>query len=244
MTSELRYENPNPLTIAGKIKSICQDSAGNLSAIYYHDLNVDWTPPANLTFVNDGKGADISMETQNDSISANWSASSDPNSAIARYWYSVGTAPGSTNTVGWTSNWGATTVTVKNLNLSNGTTYYFNIKAENGAGLFSNVISSNGQLIDTLATSVNEMKNDDYLQVFPNPFTSQVSFKLYNPQAGKVKITLTDISGRIVYVSETKEEPGWIEGNLFSGQLNLSKGAYFLTATLGRTDYHQKLIRE
>jgi hypothetical protein len=244
MANELRYENTNPLTIAGKIKSICQDSAGNLSAITYYDLNVDWTPPANLTFVNDGKGADISMETQNDSISANWSASSDPNSAIARYWYSIGTAPGSTNTVGWTSNWGATAVTVKSLNLANGITYYFNVKAENGAGLFSNVISSNGQLVDTLATSVNEIINDSYLQVFPNPFTSQISFKLYNSQAGKVKITLTDISGRVVYASETKEETGWLEGNFFTGNLNLSKGAYFLTVSMGGKNYRKKLLKE
>ncbi|MGZ4044432.1 MAG: N-acetylmuramoyl-L-alanine amidase, partial [Bacteroidia bacterium] len=55
---DLRYQNPSPTQPAGKIKSICQDSAGNLSSIYYYDLNIDWTPPTAIPSVFDGPAAD------------------------------------------------------------------------------------------------------------------------------------------------------------------------------------------
>lgn len=145
--NDVRYQNPNPTTFAAKVKSIVNDVAGNLSTIDYEDLNIDWTNPSNITTINDGKTSDINSVTTSDSLSANWRASNDPNSAIARYWYSIGTSPGAVNTLTWTSNWGDTTVTAKNLSLVNGTTYYFNVKSENGAGLFSNVISTNGQTV-------------------------------------------------------------------------------------------------
>lgn len=145
--NDARYQNPNPTQNACKVKSIVNDAAGNLSSIYYHDVNIDWTAPSNITTINDGKANDINAVTTSDSLSANWRSSSDPNSAIARYWYSIGTSPGAVNTLTWTSNWGDTAVTVKNLSLVNGTVYYFNVKSENGAGLFSNVISTNGQTV-------------------------------------------------------------------------------------------------
>ncbi len=146
-SNDARYQNPNPTQNACKVKSIVNDVAGNLSSIYYHDVNIDWTNPSNITNIKDGKGVDINTVITSDSLSANWSSSSDPNSAIARYWYSIGTSPGAVNTLTWTSNWGDTAVTVKNLSLLNGVVYYFNVKSENGAGLFSNVISTNGQTV-------------------------------------------------------------------------------------------------
>ncbi len=149
--NDARYQNPNPTQNACKIKSIVNDVAGNLSSIYYHDVNIDWTNPSNITTIKDGKAADINAVVTSDSLSANWSSSNDPNSAIARYWYSIGTSPGAVNTLTWTSSWGDTTITAKNLVLVNGTTYYFNVKSENNAGLFSNVISTNGQTVTVSA---------------------------------------------------------------------------------------------
>ncbi|MGZ3885023.1 MAG: N-acetylmuramoyl-L-alanine amidase, partial [Bacteroidia bacterium] len=81
-TNDIRYQNPNPLTASAKIKSICQDSAQNLSPIFYYDINVDWTPPSNIATVNDGKGSDIAMNCNKDSLSANWTVSGDTNSAV------------------------------------------------------------------------------------------------------------------------------------------------------------------
>ena len=146
-TGDLRYQNTNPLTAAGRVKSIVQDIAGNLSSISQQDVNVDWTAPANISVVNDGSGADISVTYNNNQLAANWSASSDTHSDISRYWYSIGTTPGGTDIVNFTDNAWYDSVIVTGLNLAYGTVYYFTVKAENGAGLFSGNTSSNGQTV-------------------------------------------------------------------------------------------------
>jgi len=94
--------------------------------------------------VNDGTGSDIDTATSSTQLSANWSPSSDPESGIARYWYAVGTSPGATNTVNWTSAGATTAVTVTGLSLVNNQKYYFTVKAENGVGLMSAPVSSDG----------------------------------------------------------------------------------------------------
>ena len=146
-TEMLRYQSANPTTAAGRIKSIVQDSAANLSALDFEDVFVDWTAPIAPTYVNDGTGADITTTTNNNLIEANWDAGSDPHSDVARYWVSVGTSAGATNVVNWTDNYWNTSFALNGLNLAQGTTYYVNVRVENGAGLISSVISSNGQLV-------------------------------------------------------------------------------------------------
>ncbi|MBA2613470.1 MAG: N-acetylmuramoyl-L-alanine amidase [Bacteroidetes bacterium] len=246
LANEMRYLNTSPLLSAGKIKSICQDTAGNLSSIYFHDVNVDWTPPSNIAFINDGPAADISTVNTTDSLRANWGTSLDPNSAIFRYWYSIGTAPGATNTQAWTSNLGATSVTAHTLNLTQNFIYFFNVKAENGAGLFSNVISSNGQKVDTTTVVAGIKENSDLisLEVFPNPFTNQVNFKLENPQNSKIKIALIDIFGRELKAIELKEEAGGVEQKFSVSNLNLANGTYFLKVEINGKPFYKKLLKE
>jgi hypothetical protein len=107
----------------------------------------DTTPPADIATVNDGTGTDIDSIPQGAGLSANWSASSDPDGWISGYRYAIGTTPGGTNTVGWTSNAG-TGVTRTDLSLTVGVTYYFSVKAVNGAGLESlSAASSDGQCV-------------------------------------------------------------------------------------------------
>ena len=246
LANEMRYLNPNPTQNAGKIKSICQDTAGNLSSIYYHDVNVDWTPPSNIAFVNDGNAADIAVVNTTDSLRANWGNSIDSNSAVAAYWYSIGTSPGATNTKTWTSNWAATSVTANTLNLVNNTIYYFNIMAENGAGLFSSIISSNGQKVDTNSAALN-IKENSYLislEVFPNPFNQEINFKINNPQNSKIKIALIDVLGRELKALELKEERGEIIQKFSVSDLNLVKGAYFLKVEIDGKPFYKKLAKE
>lgn len=239
---EIRYQNPNPLTNAAKIKSICQDSAGNLSPIYYHDLNIDWTPPANLTFVNDGKTADISVNCNNDSLSANWSASSDPNSAIAKYWYSVGTSPGATNILGWTSNWGNTSVTSNTLTLTQNTIYYFNVQAEDGAGLLSNVVSSDGQKVDTtcVALSVSETTFENNFQIYPNPFSNVIHIKSDAFTEEDISIRITDVLGRSILNSTLEKHTDHLLVNTSA----FSQGVYWVKIENSDKTIVRKLIKE
>lgn len=144
---DMRYESPNSSTAAGRVKSIVQDVAGNLSAISSQDVKIDWTTPSAIQVVNDGQAADASTTTNNSMLEANWTTSSDTNSDIANYWVAIGTTPGATDVVSWTNNYWNTTASIGGLSLITGTTYYVSVKSENGAGAFSSVVTSNGQTV-------------------------------------------------------------------------------------------------
>ncbi|WP_343748308.1 N-acetylmuramoyl-L-alanine amidase [Fluviicola sp.] len=144
---DMRYESPNSSTAAGRIRSIVQDAAGNLSAIASQDVKIDWSTPSSIQTVNDGTAADVSFTTNNTMLEANWTTSADLNSDVASYWVAVGTSPGEADVVPWTENYWNTSVSLGGLNLTTGTTYYISVKAENGAGMFSGIMSSNGQTL-------------------------------------------------------------------------------------------------
>lgn len=242
-TNDARFENPDPTQNACKVKSIVNDTVGNLSSIYYHDVNIDWTNPSNITSINDGKSSDINVVVTSDSLSANWSSSNDPNSAIARYWYSIGTSPGAVNTLTWTNNWGDTTVTAKNLTLINGTTYYFNVKSENGAGLFSNVISTNGQTVQ-IATGVKELTESNLVNVYPNPFNTSFEVSLDLKEDSEVNLTLIDARGREIISYQTKESKGVYVKAIDAVSLNLSRGMYWVKIRYNDQELCKKLIKE
>jgi len=102
-----------------------------------------------MTAVRDGtETSDWSYATSLTQLSANWDASSDAQTGISDYYYAIGTLPGQSNVLTWTSTGGAASVTKAGLSLSNGASYYITIKAKNGAGLYSDTISSNGQIAD------------------------------------------------------------------------------------------------
>ena len=116
-----------------------KNAAGLWSDVGSSDgITVETTPPTTPVVVDEG---DYTFRT--DTLYAEWS-SSDLESGIVEYMYSVGTSPGAGNLVGWTSVGQETFVTVSNLSLVNGQIYYFAVKALNGAGQWSAVGVSNG----------------------------------------------------------------------------------------------------
>ena len=198
--TDLRYQNPNPSTPAGRIKSIAQDSTDNISSIAFHDVNVDWTAPLPPVPVNDGKNADINVICSIDSLSANWGTSLDIHSGLTQYWYSVGTSAGATNIINWTNAWTNTIVTVNIPNITHDTTYYFNIKAENGAGLQSIVISSNGQLVDTTCFSspiTSVINQTNQILIYPNPAIDKI--QIVAPD--NFDIEVYNMLGTIIYTA-------------------------------------------
>ncbi|MES2394941.1 MAG: N-acetylmuramoyl-L-alanine amidase [Bacteroidota bacterium] len=235
ITNDIRFQNPDPTTCSGKIKSICADSAGNLSAIFYQNINVDWTPPSAVSTINDGTGSDISVTASLTDLSANWSASTDPNSAISRYWYAIGTTPGATDIVNYTDNWFNQAVTATGLSSVVGQMYYFSVKAEDGAGLQSTVFTSNGQTI--LLTSIDEQIAANGLSVYPNPFTNNTTITYQLNSTSKVDITLTDVLGKVIVLYANPDQaPGKHEVLINSTDLQLAKGMYFvkLETSMGR----------
>jgi hypothetical protein len=125
--------------------------------------------------VRDGLGADENTTTIGTELSANWDAAYDPHSGLLRYEYAIGTAPGSTDVVSWTSAGLSTNVTHTGLSLISGQTYYFGVRAINQAGLIGTPTWSDGILYsDPLfySSGPSELAPPDARQeirFFPNP---------------------------------------------------------------------------
>jgi subtilisin family serine protease len=95
--------------------------------------------------VRDGLAADINVQISTSSLSANWSGFIDPQPSICsitEYQYAIGTTPGATNIVNWTTNNLNYNFTQNSLSLAIGQTYYSTVRAINSAGLHSDVTSN------------------------------------------------------------------------------------------------------
>ncbi|MDF2436937.1 MAG: N-acetylmuramyl-L-alanine amidase, negative regulator of AmpC, AmpD [Bacteroidota bacterium] len=238
-TNDIRFQNPNPTTFSGKVKSIVADSAGNLSSIFYKDLNIDWTAPAAVTAINDGLGSDLTYVNSLTTLSANWTPSSDVNSGIARYFYAIGTTPGATDVVNWTDNWYNDTATATGLSLINGQIYYYSVKAENGAGLQSTVFTSNGQMVQTSATGIEEAGVSNNITVYPNPVTNNSTIRYQLTKHSSVEISFMDVLGKEIVLYKNSDQSAGKHEVPFNSS-NLASGVYFVKL---RTDKDSKAIK-
>ena len=118
-------------------------SADDVLALY-DGSGLDTTPPLPVDTVNDGLGDDMAWTVSTTSISANWTGTSDTESDVVKYYYAIGTTPGSTDVVDWTNNGLHCSFFHGGLSLTIGISYFVSIKAENSAGLESTITSSNG----------------------------------------------------------------------------------------------------
>lgn len=148
-SAEIRYQNINPTTPAGKVISINIDEANNFSASDEILLNIDWTAPSLPAYLNDGLAGDDDVFNTPTEISANWAVASDQHSDILYYEYCVGTTAGSDDVVAWTNNGTSTSFTQSGLSLIIDQTYFTSVRITNGAGLISADISSDGQTLET-----------------------------------------------------------------------------------------------
>ncbi len=115
----------------------------------------DTTPPTTPIVTDDGTYT--ASATQ---LHASWS-SSDPQSQIAEYQYSIRQdSTAGTLIVNWTSTQTSTAVTKTGLSLLQGKSYYFAARAKNGAGLWSAIGYSNGIKVDTTASTAVTVTDD------------------------------------------------------------------------------------
>jgi hypothetical protein len=239
-TNDIRYQNPNPATPSGLIKSICNDSVRNLSAIVSKKINVDWTNPVCNT-VNDGTGADIDTTASLTTLSANWTASTDANSGIATYWYAIGTTSGDSNVVGWTNNGASTSVTKTGLSLTNGQHYYFSIRTVDGAGLKS-VCNSDG-VITNIYVGIKEYPEIYGIKAFPNPSSGNISVSFFLKDDEAIEISLIDKLGKeLVIKPKTKLLKGFYTSQVDPVKLGLAAGTYTLRIAGEKASYSVQLV--
>ena len=169
--------NPDPLTPACRIVSMCENDANYLSDIATIHINIDWTPPLPPLAVNDGLGADTDS-SPDFFLRANWLPCDEPNSGIERYWWAAGTTPGGTDVQDWFNNDTPTAFrTRRKYDEEYPRTIYITVKGENRAGLFSDVTSSDGILIPGLRHWWREDQTTP-ISIQPNPFTTELFISL------------------------------------------------------------------
>ncbi len=166
----------------------------------------DPTPPSDVVTVRDGAGADISYTSSTSRLSGNWTASSDDESGIRRYWYAIGTTKGGAETKVWTDNGPAISTTAAGLSLSSGATYYLSVKAENWVGLQSSTTTSDGQTVDTSSPAAPGVVYDGTAIGVDSAYSGFASQLSANWTAG------TDTqSGIAKYWYAIGTQPGWTE---------------------------------
>ncbi|MDT8287563.1 MAG: lectin like domain-containing protein, partial [Elusimicrobiales bacterium] len=157
---------------------------------------VDTTAPEDVPYVDDGIGYDLDYVTSLTSLSASWGAS--PSAGVTAYSYAIGTAPGGTGVLGWTSAGLSLSVTRSGLTLAENTTYYFSVRAYNGSsGYYSAGLSSDGQLTDTIAPRARVIVQSG-LPAAGGPFTARLIVDEANALASDPVFYFTDSAGRRV----------------------------------------------
>jgi hypothetical protein len=194
----------------------------------------DTTPPANISTVNDGSvpgpDGDIDSTYSTNQLSANWSASSDPDTGISRYEYAIGLTPGGSDIVEWTStsNGTVTGVTESGLSLTVGMVYYFTVKAVNGVSLRSNPISSDGQVV--CETDLNPQDILEKIEVWSNPFSPKSGNKMkFTNLPSNSTLKIYTLSGKLVCKLYGEEEINW-DGRNEKAQV-IAPGLYVYVVT-------------
>jgi hypothetical protein len=218
-------------------------------SVYFDDVGVidssidDTIPPTDIREVRDGTGQDMDSTYSTSQLSANWTASSDPESGILAYWYAIGDTPGSTGVVSWTytSDGTVTGVTESGLSLSVGVTYYFTVKAENGIGLQSNPTNSDGQCVLGGGTGDGPPKtprNEIDVKTYPNPYNpsrgSSMKFSVSGTDGGEVRIYT--ISGKLVkelVIQSGESEVNWDVVNEDGNKIKSGIYVYVIANTEG-----------
>ena len=131
--------------VGGDGIQIAPNSATTFTVDYAGAVS-DTTPPA-VPIVTACAG-----ETP-DNLSASWTAS-DPESSITLYQYAIGTTPGGTEVINWTST-SVTSFDLHGLTLTPGQLYYISVKARNAGGLWSAPATPDGLLPGSATCTTN-----------------------------------------------------------------------------------------
>lgn len=199
---EVRYQNSEYLSPACKIYSVIINKQNKFSEINFEKVNIDWTAPEQIPYVNDGLSEDIDTTYNNLEISGNWGESFEQNSKIVEYQYCIGTTSGGNDIIDWTNNANNLNFNNTNIILDTSYTYYISVRAKNSANLFSVPTTSNGFIYNVF----NEYVNINQLSInqiepiiYPNP--AKEYFEIINT-TNHFETEIFNLSGKLIYHSE------------------------------------------
>lgn len=82
---------------------------------------------------------------------------------------------------------------------------------------------------------------DNWISISPNPVTENATLRLYNEKPGQAEISITDVSGRVVYSTAYSTSTGVQTIDVKLPQL--SRGMYFLKAIVADKEATVKLLK-
>lgn len=136
------YTSPELTTGTYYLRLRTKDTAGNVADEWatLFSFRYDSSAPETPTVEDDGQYSGSRTK-----LHAAW-MSVDPESDIEEYQYAVGTSPGATDVVDWTSAGTAmhATISIPDPGMQDGVSYYVSVKAKNAAGLWSEAGTSDG----------------------------------------------------------------------------------------------------
>ncbi|HVE42955.1 MAG TPA: HYR domain-containing protein, partial [Planctomycetota bacterium] len=122
---------------------------GMQSTATSNGVTVDSSAPS-AGSVRDGGDKDVDWQSSLTTITASWTASTDPQSGIVGYEWAIGTTSGGTNVQSFTSVGTSKSATNSSLALTAQQKYYVTVRTTNGAGQ-TTTVSSNGVTVDPSA---------------------------------------------------------------------------------------------
>jgi hypothetical protein len=109
------------------------------------------------------------------------------------------------------------------------------------AGALVNINLTSQKTTNTLSTT-NIGLDTKKMVVYPNPSKGNVAISLFSEIETNGILTLSDVTGKVIYSSQTKVKTG---KNNLEFNLNVSKGVYFLKITSSKLDFgYAKIIIE
>lgn len=216
----LRFQNPDPFTPAGCIRSVVVDVSDLWAAdtLYKH---VDFTYPAHASFPTE-ELSDVDTLLNVGSFLAYVNVYDDPHSGVSNVYYGIGTTPFLDDVISFATLPLGDSVNISTAALVNGEYYYLLTYADNYAGLTSDTINSDGFLfINNVGIEDNDLEPNFY----PNPVTEFLIIELPND----TYIRLVNVSGQVVFNKQLKAGPHLIHMQEFAA------GYYFLS--LGNKTY-------
>ncbi|NOZ73944.1 MAG: T9SS type A sorting domain-containing protein, partial [FCB group bacterium] len=135
------------------------DDAGNRSFISSSDgVTIDITPPVSGAIFIEGISDNHFINLDN-IIVVHWVGFTDGLSGINRYLYAVGSTPGDNDIFPWTGNGIDTIVTISNLSLPDGQSYFVSLQAVDFAGNASSVVISDQITVDISPPVIGEIRD-------------------------------------------------------------------------------------
>ena len=183
----------------------------------------DSTPPTTPVVTDDGTYTISSIQ-----LHATWT-SSDPQSGIVEYQYLIRQdSTSGTIIVNWTSTGTTASVTRTGLTLTNGKTYFFQVKAKNGAGLWSAIGSSNGIKVDTTAPTTPGLPTEGPSSAIDVDYDADGAYTVYWAAASDAE------SGIRTYELQERVGPSGAWATLSS---SLASTSYSVSGRLDKTQY-------